>query len=299
MRAQTGNTRLILVVLFVLSATLLIYYLFVRGGSVYTTENLRQERAQLVKQDIQFMGRGIDYAHYNVIAISDKGDTVVAQYRLPAAENKTKAVLWVYDESNAVNLSDALDDVTQAQFAAVLALNIHDFFSYDSKGKPEESRENIWKGLAKSKRSIDILLQFLGKHHVNDTTQIYLGGSGEATTAVLAAAATLPQRLGGLGIVNLTSSANSGELAKAREFSSAETWTDQIHVDRLALLKPAGETETAPVFSRKIDQVSFDDSFGPKSEVSTMVKWVVGADTSRVSFTADSTKVRTTTVTMR
>jgi hypothetical protein len=234
-----------------------------------------------------------------VTAVSDKGDTVVAQYRLPAAESKSKSVLWIYDEPKSLNLSAALDNVPQAQFAAVLALNVHDFFQRDSKGAMDESRANVWQGMAKSKRSMDILLQFLRKHNVNDTTQIYLGGSSDAYKFVLAAAGSLPQRLGGLGVVSISSGTSDQSQLEKYEFAASKTWTDQIRVGRLGVLIPEGDRGDASSMPAHVEHFSFNASMGPVAELGAMVKWLVGADTVRAKIAMDSTKIRTTTVTMR
>ncbi len=298
-----GSWLLIWLALLILVATVAFYLLFVKESADYSVASLRLERAALVKQDIQFLSRGGKYAHYEVKAVSDKGDTVTAQYRLPAAESKTKALLWVYDEPRDLNMSEALDHVPQAQFAAVLALNIHDLFERDAQGHVDESRGNAWRGMAASKRSIDVLLQFLRKHHVNDTTQIYLGGADFAAPAALAAAAGLPHRLGGIGMVNLAGAEGMAPGWQEVDFVKPQTWSGEIHSKRIAQIESSDSAfakSVVPGFTQTIEQIHFENTFGPNSELGSVVHWIVGADTaSPKRFQPDTSLVRTTTVTLR
>ncbi len=151
---------------------------------------IRQERGILVSQDLKFLSRGTNFAHFEISGVGSAQDTVRAHMRQPANYRKLKGLVWVYSSKQGIDLRKMLDQVrySRAQHVEIVAYNIDSNFLHDRKGKRIESASAIGEGLAQSKRGVEMLVQFLKKHQVVDSSQVYIAGQKEAVTAVLAAA---------------------------------------------------------------------------------------------------------------
>lgn len=264
----------------------------------FTVEKLRQEHGTLVKQDMKFISRGQNFAHYVVTAIGDRADTVAAQYRVPANHRKLKALLWVYDSPNNVNLSAILDDNSRAQHAAILGYNVSKNFERDERGVINSSRANIYNGLATSRREVEMLLQLLRKHQVNDSTQIYVAGQGVANIPMLGALAGTSSRIREVGLIDFARGLRMWqELDKGGFATEKKFATDGLH-GTPALIEPqdspginwpsGGQSLTGrPYTMGSIASRSETDIL--RSGLESALEWVVGGDTLAAPIKVDTT----------
>lgn len=264
----------------------------------FTVEKLKHEWASLVKQDMKFVSRGQNFAHYAVTAISDRSDTVVVQYRVPANHRKLRALLWVYDSPNDVNLSAILDQNTHAQHAAVIGYNVHENFERDERGNINSSRANLYNGLATSRREIGLLLQLMRKHQVIDSTQIFVAGQGLANTPTLGGTMERSNRIKSIGLIDFSRGMKKWqEIDKGGFATSYEFATNGLH-GKPALIEPqdspgfswpdgGASLNGQPYTMKSVAGISETDIL--RNGLESALEWVVGSDTLAAPVRVDTT----------
>lgn len=263
--------------------------LFGGGGKEYTVESIRQERSSLVSQNLKFLSRGANFAHFEVSAVGSAGDTLYAHLRQPANYRKLKGLVWVYSSKQGMDLRKMLDQVRFAEHVEIVAYNIDSNFLHDRKGKRVESASAMGEGLAQSKRGVEMLVQFLKKHQVVDSSQVYIAGQKEAVTAVLAAAESLPGRLSGVGLIELEQGIIDIRESSSLEAALPKSWAALIPRVRVAILEPENRmsyqlAEHGMQFGQQPERISLgalpeqNEVMMLQNGIAAAVKWVVGAD---------------------
>lgn len=264
----------------------------------FSVERLWQERATLTKSDMRFVSRGKDFGHYVIRAVGEKGDTVEAAYRVPANSRKLKSLLWVYDSPSDVNLSAILDGNTRAQHAAVVAYNVHRCFERDENGEINSSRANLFNGLWRTRRDIDLILQLLKKHQVLDSTLNFVAGQGNAVTPLLGALAKQPHSIREVALIEASSGLT--EWGKMDESGFATSY--KFALEGLGRKRVLIEPEGAEPFQWEEggnrlsgDILSMGAMAGVSSTdrlragIETALIWAVGGDTTSVPVRPDTT----------
>ena len=198
--------KLILVLLAVSVAAFIMWKQVTRPS--ISIEQIQRDSASLAKQELKFLSRGHDFAHYDLFLISTAGDTVKGYYRVPANTRKLPALIWLYDSQSGVDAKSMLDRIPESGHCAIIAFNCFTQFEHRSDGSLDRSDDALSQGLLKSKRAVELFVQFLKKHHVVDSSLVYAGGEG-------------------IGIASLISAA-SGSTGRARGFIFAEPLDDQL-----------------------------------------------------------------------
>ncbi|MBL0060249.1 MAG: hypothetical protein IPP40_01830 [bacterium] len=264
----------------------------------FSVDKLWQEHGMLAKQDMRFLSRGQNFAHYAVTAISDKGDSVSVQYRVPANNRKLKALLWVYDAPRDVNMSAILDQNTRAQHAAIIGYNIHENFERDEQGVINSSRANLYNGLATTRREVDMLLQMLKKHQVIDSTQIFVAGQGIANTPVLGAVTDKASGLRACGLIDIARGMKKWQEIDKSGLATSSTIASTGIRGKLALIEPKGSQGFSwpdggasltgqPYSMENVAGLSETDIL--RNGLESALVWVVGDDTLAAPIKVDTT----------
>ncbi len=264
----------------------------------FAVDKLWQERGILASQDMRFLSRGQNFAHFAVTAVSTKGDSVSAHYRLPANSRKLKALLWVYDSPNDVNMSMILDRNIRAQHAAVLGYNIHENFERDGQGAINSSRANLFNGLATTRREVDVLLQMLKKHQVIDSLQVYVAGQGIANTPVLGAVTDKAKGIQGCGLIDLARGMKQWQAIDKSGFATSSTIASTGIRSKLALIEPqdsggfswpdGGASLTGQPYSME-NVAGLSEMEILQRGLESALVWVVGDDTLATPVKVDTT----------
>jgi len=264
----------------------------------FSTGKLWQERGILAKQDMKFLLRGQNFAHYAVTAVSDKGDSVTARYRVPANNRKLKALLWVYDAPQDVNMSTILDQNTRAQHAAILGYNIHENFERNEQGVINSSRANVYNGLATTRREVDMLLQMLKKHQVIDSTQVFVAGQGIANTPVLGAVTDKANGLRACGLIDIARGMKKWQEIDKSGVATSSTIASTGVRSKLVLIEPqnsggfswpdGGPGLTGQPYTME-NIAGLSETEILRSGLESAISWVVGDDTLAAPVKVDTT----------
>ncbi len=247
----------------------------------YSPQRLRAEHALLAKQDMAFIKRGRDFGYYDVTVISDRGDTLHCNYRVPAGvlNRKLKALLWLYDSPDTVDMS-VLDGTAAGRVTAVLGCNLHDAFERDGSGAVKSGKSNAMSGLLDTRRRVDLLLQLLRKHQVNDSLQIFVGGEGLAAVAAIPALAGQSKRHAGIALADLSGGQALAEQWTEYEFAQAATWSGELR-GHVALFD---DQDPGIAFAQSPQRWPLSGT-----SLESVVRWVAGGDTLASQVLVDTT----------
>ncbi len=285
MTLTTGRTKLLwMILLGLLAATILVYLMFARGAE-YSAEALQSQRAELKRHDLTLMSRGREFACYDVALTTMQNDTVKTRYRLPATERRIKALILVYDAPQDVDVRVLLDDIPEARQAAVMAYNASANFAKDQDGKPSTATNDYWQGLIKTRRGLDVMFQFLRKHHVVDSSQIFIAGAGWANSPMLAALAGLPYHHAGIALIDYAQGVEDWKESAPSRFSAPQKWLRDAAKGKVAYVE-AGEQHglNKKLYTVDGEHIALSEAYastqdqGLKKGASAVLRWIVGDD---------------------
>jgi hypothetical protein len=267
------------------------YFLLSDRGPDYSVNTLRNERASLDKFDLKFASRGRDFACYDALLTNTAGDSISAQLRLPAADKRIRALVLLYESPEDLNVRSLLDGVPQSRFVATALLNVGKNFDRDASGRIKSSKKSLWKGLHRTKRELETMLQFLQKHQVVDSNQVYVAATEWAITPLLAGLAGLPNPVAGMALAEYHAGDRQWKESAPSEFVSAETWIRELATKKTAFVEtsatPAGTNYPIPGdrigVASKAEQT---DAAKDREVVATILRWVAGEDTVVTPYSA-------------
>ncbi|MCL4304623.1 hypothetical protein KJZ99_01770 [bacterium] len=281
----TTRTKLLwLILLGLLAAAILMYLMFARGAE-YSAEALQNQRAELKRHDLTLISRGREFACYDVALTTMQNDTVRTLYRLPATERRIKAVILVYDAPQDVDVRALLDDIPEARHAAVMSYNTSVNFVKDRDGKPSTATNDYWQGLSKTRRGLDVIFQFLRKHHVVDSSQIYIAGAGWANSPMLAALAGLPYHRAGIALIDYTQGVEDWKESAPSRFSAPQKWLRDAAMGKVAYVESgAPQVSNKKLYTVDGEHIALSEAYAStndqslKKGASAVLRWVVGDD---------------------
>lgn len=287
MSDQKKLARTLMVVAALLFAVAMLLRTF-RGHREMSVESALQDQVTLAGQELKFISRGAKFAHFELAAFGAEGDTVRVHLRQPANYRKLKAVVWAYSAERGIDARGMLDAVKHADQVEILAYNVDSETPRDAKGNRALSKSDEQEALIRGKRGIELLVQFLKKHQVVDSTQIYLVGQREANATVMAAAAELSGRIAGVGLIDLDRSVRDAKEGQSN-IADPRSWAEAIRASRVAVIETEQRTGFDPKssgldFGAAPERVSMgsvleqDESAMLGHGVTAAVRWIVGKD---------------------
>ncbi|MBK6766841.1 MAG: hypothetical protein IPG71_11185 [bacterium] len=220
-----------------------------------------QDQVTLAGQDLKFLSRGAKYAHFEMAAFGSEGDTVRSHMRQPANFRKLKALVWVYSSEKGIDARALLDQVKFADRVLILGFNLRSAYPHDDKGQRNPSSADAEQALVQTKRGVELLVQYLKKHQVVDSMQIYLAGQGEGAAAVLAAAAELSGRVAGVGLIDVDRILVDAQEGRTSALTDLRNWARLVNVPRVGVIETqhrmsAGAQASGLEFGVKTERLS-------------------------------------------
>lgn len=268
------------------------------GRSSVSIEQMQQDVAQLLRQELKFLSRGHDFAHYELTLFSTDGDTVKGYYRVPANTRKLPALIWVYDSKSGVDDKVMLDEIPESKHCAIISFNCYLLFGRENDGSLDEGDDALSKGLIRSKHSVELFAQFLKKHHVVDSTLVYAGGAGIGVASVISAGSGSTGKLRGF-VLSEPEDAQLAELLATNEIVSLETWSRKVFPTPCAVVSKGASrlTQLLPEHWGCETRIAEPDAKGEaantKAAMRSGLEWILKANPVQddVPGLTDSTKV--------
>lgn len=258
---RTFRTALIVIAILAL-LWLLVYWLTSTKAARFDAQKLEQSRDNLKTHNAQFLGRDRVAARYKLILTGDRGYTCFASMRLPQSERKLPALLILHEFASDTDFFKAVEIHPRANELAFVGLNVTNCF-----GSPTKESMNVY-GAAQ------LCVDYVHKHFVMDTNQVFVAGLGVGSLYALPAA-YLDRN--DVRAVAITLSAQPDALPK---IISGAAWAQGLIQDTVLVLQNSSsdanewwQKNVGPFAVHSFVQSVEND---PTSSLGRMTDWVLG-----------------------